>query len=135
MKELCSKRTYGRNIDRTEYQDAVDENNHRVDLHKETYNQRQAICEHPFGTIKRAWGYSYTLLKGLKKVNAGMALICTVYNLRRSLTILGVANLLSLLKAQKLQTIAFLLERRLSGDVSRGLLSIIYFSRKVFVST
>jgi transposase len=106
VKDLCSKRTYGRNIDRTEYQDAVEENNHRVDTQKEAYLQRQAICEHPFGTIKRAWGYSYTLLKGLKKVNGEMSLICTVYNLRRSLTILGIEKLMALLKEKKLQTIA-----------------------------
>jgi transposase len=109
VKELCSKRKYGRNMDRSEYQDAVDENNHNIDVGKETYNQRQALCEHPFGTIKRAWGYSYTLLKGLKKVNGEMALICTVYNLRRSLTILGVNRLVTLFKAQKLQTIASVL--------------------------
>lgn len=105
VKEQCTKRKYGRNIDRTEYQDAVDDNNHRVDTQKETYNQRQAICEHPFGTIKRAWGYSYTLMKGLKKVNGEMALICTAYNLRRCLSILRVEKLLTLLKAQKLQTV------------------------------
>jgi IS5 family transposase len=93
---------------RTEYAEAIELNNHRVDTLKEHYNQRQAICEHPFGTIKRACGYSYTLLKGLKKVNGEMALICTVYNLRRSLTILGVNRLLSLLKSQKLQTIAYI---------------------------
>jgi transposase len=109
-KPLCTKRAYGRSIDRTEYQDAVEENNYQVDTQKEAYAQRQAICEHPFGTIKRAWGYSYTLLKGLKKVNGEMALICTVYNLRRSFTILGVNQLLSLLKAQKLQTMAYIFD-------------------------
>ncbi len=33
------------------------------------YKRRQAICEHPFGSIKRHWGYTHTLLKGLQKVN------------------------------------------------------------------
>ena len=34
---------------RTEYAEAIELNNHRVDTLKEHYNQRQAICEHPFG--------------------------------------------------------------------------------------
>ena len=25
------------------------------------YTRRQAICEHPFGTLKRHWGYTHTL--------------------------------------------------------------------------
>lgn len=133
VKELCSKRTYGRNIDRTEYQDAVEDNNHRVDQQKEKYNQRQAICEHPFGTIKRAWGYTYTLLKGLKKVNGEMALICAVYNLRRSLTILGVAKLVSLFKAEKLQTIAYLFGKM--GKPTAGFILSFFFIPQSHTST
>ena len=53
------------------------------------YKRRQSICEHPFGTIKRQWGYTYTLLKGLKKVDGEMNLIMLVYNLKRTITILG----------------------------------------------
>ncbi len=35
--------------------------------------------EHPFGTLKRGWGYSYTLLKGKEKVSGEFALIFTSY--------------------------------------------------------
>ena len=42
----------------------------------------------PFGTLKRGWGYSYTLLKGKKKVSGEFALIFTSYNLRRVLSAL-----------------------------------------------
>ncbi len=37
----------------------------RVKLEKALYRRRQEIVEHPFGTIKRQWGYDYTLMKGL----------------------------------------------------------------------
>ena len=39
------------------------------------YKRWQAICEHPFGTLKRHWGYTHTLVKGLQKVNGEMNLI------------------------------------------------------------
>jgi hypothetical protein len=83
---------------RTQHQDAIDRNNARVTGKKELYNQRQAICEHPFGTIKRQWGYSYTLLKGKEKVNGEMALIFLTYNLRRCVSILSIKELLRRLK-------------------------------------
>ena len=38
------------------------------------------IIEHIFGTIKRKWGYGFTDLRGLKKVNGEFALIMTVLN-------------------------------------------------------
>jgi transposase len=95
VKHLCTTQKAGRIIYRNEHQDAVDLNNKRVSSFKELYRKRQTIVEHPFGTIKRGWGYSYTLLKGLKKVNGEMGLIFLTYNIRRSVSILGVPNLIA----------------------------------------
>lgn len=100
FRKLCTK-SASRKIDRSEYQDTIDENNKRVDENAILYKQRQQIVEHPFGTIKRSWGYSYTLLKGLNKVNGEMALIFTIYNLRRVMSILGVSELKKRLAAWK----------------------------------
>lgn len=99
----CTKNTRGRGrvIERSEHQDVVDRNNHRIKTQRELYNKRQQICEHPFGTIKRAWGYTYTLLKGLEKVDGEFGIIYTCYNLRRAINILGVARLLKKLKTWK----------------------------------
>ena len=88
-------------IERSEYQDVVDENNKRTDENMPVYKTRQQITEHPFGTIKRAWGYTYLLVKGIKKVNGEMAIIFTMYNIRRAMTILGVSELISRLKQWK----------------------------------
>jgi transposase len=99
VKHLCTGRAKGgREIERSQYQDAVDRNNERVRKQKELYLKRQAIVEHPFGTIKRSWGYSYTLLKGLRKVDGEMNLIALVYNLRRAISIMGGEKLLKALK-------------------------------------
>ena len=53
VKQFCTGRSGGREIERSEYQSAVDHNNKRVVHQKELYLRRQAIVEHPFGTIKR----------------------------------------------------------------------------------
>lgn len=99
----CTKNTGGRGrvIERGQYQDTVDRNNYRMKTQRELYNRRQTICEHPFGTIKRAWGYTYALLKGLKKVDGEMGIIFTCYNLRRTISIMGVEKLLKKLKKWK----------------------------------
>ena len=99
VKHLCtSVKQGGRAIERSTYQDAIDANNKRVDENAALYKKRQQIIEHPYGTIKRSCGYTYTLLKGIKKVNAEMAIIFTMYNFRRAITILGVTEMLNRLK-------------------------------------
>jgi hypothetical protein len=53
VKHLCTTSDTGRVIERHIYQKEVEENNKRVKENKEKYLKRQAIVEHPFGTIKR----------------------------------------------------------------------------------
>jgi hypothetical protein len=65
------------------------------------YAKRKSIVEHPFGTIKRAWGYTYTLLKGIKKVTAEVALMFTCYNMRRAISIMGVVALVEALNNRR----------------------------------
>ncbi len=99
VKHLCTgKQKGGREIDRSEFADIVEANNKRYQENQALYRKRQEINEHIFGTIKRKWGYYYTNLKGLEKVNGEMALIMTVYNLKRCINILGVEPLIERLK-------------------------------------
>ncbi len=96
--ERQRKASQGRYIDRSEYQDAIDKNGKAVKEGKELYRKRQAIVEHPFGTIKRNWGYTYTLLKTKEKVETEFSLIFLCYNLRRVMSILGQDGLKKALK-------------------------------------
>lgn len=73
----------GRVVERYEYAIYTEENQQRIKENKEYYRRRQAIVEHPFGTIKRQWGYTFTLLKGKEKVGGEFDLICLIYNIRR----------------------------------------------------
>lgn len=89
---------HGRHIERNLYEQARLDNRKRVINGRATYKRRQAIVEHPFGTIKRSWGFYYTLLKGREKVNAEYAIVCLTYNLRRAINILGAEGLKMLIK-------------------------------------
>ena len=52
------------------------------------------IVEHPFGTIKRNWGYYYFLTRGLESVKTEMGLAFLAYNFRRVLNILGAKEMI-----------------------------------------
>ena len=60
--------------------------------------ERMCLSEHPFGTIKRAMGFSYYLLRGLKKVTGEFALMCLGYNIKRAKKLLGFEKMLELME-------------------------------------
>lgn len=99
---LCTALKKGRVIERSEYAEAVEANNKRLKAHKDIYLRRQQIVEHPFGTIKRWWGYGYTLLKGLKKVSADLGLVYLCYNLKRVMNILSVKTMMKKLQMMRI---------------------------------
>ena len=66
----------------------------RVKADKELSRLRKQIVEHPFGTIKRAWGAGYVLTRGTEKVTGEFALTFLAYNFMRIINILGVPELI-----------------------------------------
>ena len=60
-------------------------------------SQRMCLSEHPFGTIKRAMGATYFLLKGLRKVTGEFALFCLEYNMERAKNLLGFEKMMQLM--------------------------------------
>ena len=87
--ERCTKNKAGRLIERTEHAALIDANKQRIDLNKELYRKRQAIVEHPYGIIKRQWGFYYIMTKKtIKHAAADVGLIFTAFNLRRILNII-----------------------------------------------
>lgn len=99
VKHLCTARPEGREVERSEYAASTDINAHNYTQHYDQYRKRQELNEHVFGTIKRVWNYYYTNLKGLKKVNGEMSLILTVYNMKRTINILGFDKLMEKLRS------------------------------------
>jgi len=94
----CQKKPYctrskqnGKLVQRSEYKPYLENNKRIVENNKETYRRRQAIVEHPYGTIKRQWGYSYILTKqGIDRAESDVGLMFIAYNLRRIINILGI---------------------------------------------
>lgn len=99
VKHLCTGRAKGgREIERSEFAEAIEENNKRYKENPALYRTRQEINEHIFGTVKRQWGYNHTNLRGLEKVNGEHSLICLVYNIKRVINILGMTDLMEKIK-------------------------------------
>jgi transposase len=93
-KDLCTKSIRGKGIHRSEFHEYIQHNKERVELNKQLYKRRQAIVEHPYGTIKRQWGFSYIMTKkGTGRASADVGLMMTAYNLRRIFNILGADRL------------------------------------------
>ncbi len=60
-----------------------------------TREEDEALCEHPFGTLKRWFGYTYFLVKGLAKVRCEWSLMTLAYNLKRVLNLVSLEKLLA----------------------------------------
>jgi hypothetical protein len=102
VKKQCSKATRGKGIHRSEFHEYIQPNKEQVEGNKELYKRRQAIVEHPFGTIKRQWDFSYIMTKnGAKRASADVGLMMmTACNLRRIMNILGIERLKKYLDAR-----------------------------------
>lgn len=83
------KASQGRCIDRYHTDAAVSRNKEMVYNNQDLYKRRQAIVEHPFGTIKRQWGFTHTIMKTIPKVHTEFSIITLCYNIRRTMSILG----------------------------------------------
>jgi transposase len=86
----CTENKKGRFLERSEHADLIYENKVRMDHNKELYRRRQAIVEHPYGIIKRQWGFYYIMTKkSIKRASADVGLIFVAYNLRRIMNLIG----------------------------------------------
>ena len=94
VKPECSKARYGKGVQRSEYTEYIINNKTRIEQNKELYKRRQAIVEHPYGTIKRQWGFNYILTKkSLERASADAGFMMVAYNLRRIINIVGFKEL------------------------------------------
>jgi transposase len=86
----CTRSKTGRLIERSIYAENYERNRMNTKEKEQLYRRRQAIVEHPFGTIKRQWGFSYILTKqGMNRAGSDVGFIFIAYNIRRIISILG----------------------------------------------
>jgi transposase len=88
--ECTTSKLNGKVIQRRKYAQNIQDNKLRIKHNPSTYKKRQAIVEHPYGTIKRQWGFSYITTKKFKhRASADVGLMFAAYNIRRIINILG----------------------------------------------
>jgi transposase len=95
LKKQCTRNQGNRTITREEDEAVMDAMAARVQAHPEKMKLRKALCEHPFGTLKRWFGYTYFLVKGLEKVRCEWSLMTLAYNLKRLLKLVSFEQLMA----------------------------------------
>lgn len=101
MINRCTRNTGGRGrvIERSEYQEYVDNNRVNIEKNKELYKQRQSIIEHNYGTIKRQWNFHFILTKkGMERAASDVGFMFVAYNLRRLINLIDKKDLVKYLK-------------------------------------
>jgi transposase len=91
----CTADRSGRKIYRGLHEELVEEMRKRIKTDPSKVELRKELCEHPFGTMKRAFNQGYLLLKGVRKVSSEIGLTMLAYNMRRAINILGARALIS----------------------------------------
>jgi len=100
MRARCTKGSY-RKLKRHQDQDSIDRMKLRMAASPEAYKRRAAIVEHPFGTML-FWREARALLcRGQEKAGAEFTLSALGYNITRVVNILGVGELVRVIKAHQ----------------------------------
>ena len=94
IKHRCTTNQRGRRITRWVDEKFLEDMARRVRARPEMMRRRQQLSEPPFGTIKRAMGHGYFLMRGLNKVGAEMSLTILSYNIKRVINIIGVKKMI-----------------------------------------
>jgi transposase len=125
----CTRSKTGRLIERSIYAENYERNRRNIEEKEQLYRRRQTIAEHPFGTIKRQWGFSYILTKkGINRASADVGFMFIAYNLRRIISILGKDQLMKYLGilASLIFTVTVCFRRKISHLEVMVLQKIIY---------
>jgi transposase len=98
MKAQCTTGDY-RRITRWKHEYVLEAMQERLDRKPDSMRVRRRTVEHPFGTLKFWMGAVHFLTKTLPRVSTEMSLHVLAYNLKRVMQILGVGEMLRVLRA------------------------------------
>jgi transposase len=93
IKTQCTKLPY-RRVRRWEHEGVIDAMQRRLEREPEKMRVRRQTAEHPFGTIKHWMGSTHFLTKTLARVSTEMSLHVLAYNLKRTMSVLGIGGLI-----------------------------------------
>ena len=95
LKSRCTRNKGNRTITREANEHLMEAMAARMRQQPEKFKLRKTLAEHPFGTIKRWFGYTHFLLKGLAKVQCEWSLTTLAYNLKRVLNLMSFQKLMA----------------------------------------
>ena len=95
LKNRCTRNKANRTITREENEHLMEAMAARMRAQPHKFKLRKTLAEHPFGTIKRWFGYTHFLLKGLEKVRCEWSLTTLAYNLKRVLNLVSFEKLMA----------------------------------------
>jgi len=95
LKNRCTRNKANRTITREENEHLMEAMAARMRAQPHKFKLRKTLAEHPFGTIKRWFGYTHFLLKGLEKVRCEWSLTTLAYNLKRVLNLVSFEKLMT----------------------------------------
>jgi transposase len=98
IKDKCTP-SKERRIRRWEHEDVLDRMQQRIDDDPSKLALRSMTVEHPYGTIKAWMGNMHFKMRRLKNVATEMALHVLAYNMTRVMNIIGIAALISAMRA------------------------------------
>ena len=132
VKSLCTKNGNGRLLERSEYAPFIAQNKINIDTNPQLYKKRQSIVEHPYGIIKRNWGFNYIMTKkSMKRASADVGLMFIAFNLRRLINIVGVNGLKPYLEKLVLLTFSKNIKDKTNGLNLRTLNFTSYFTLQI----
>jgi len=87
-REKCTPKTPYRTIVRGEFDDYTEEVDAFTKANAKIFAERKCLCEHPFGTVKRAFGFTCFLTRGTENVRTESLLHFLAYNMKRLFNIM-----------------------------------------------
>jgi transposase len=134
VRENCTKaKQNGKIVQRRNYASNIEANRQRTENDPATYKKRQTIVEHPYGTIKRQWGFSYIMTKKyIHRASADVGLMMTCYNLRRIMNIIGIMQFKEYLKMSLTLLLTILGLKYLNKEVLKGFFFQVIFCKSIF---
>ena len=91
MKAECTPASF-RRIRRWEHEGVLDDMQQGLDRNPNAMKIRRRTVEHVFGTLKHWMGSTHFLMKTLKHVSTEVSLHALAYNLKRLMSLLGIAE-------------------------------------------
>lgn len=95
VRSQCSTGSKGQVIHDRPLQRYADEVDKRTNANLDMYKKRKQMVEHPFGTVKRAMGFTYFLTRGNSNVKTESLLHFLAYNMKRVINMVGTTRLVA----------------------------------------